>query len=87
MEDDQKHRHDLQEIKLSALSILERIKSADTADVQNAMMEYAALVDCFYQVEEILAPHQYRAAKQDVEYFMRLVELAIQYAATSDQAQ
>jgi len=42
-------------------------------------------VDRFYQVEEHLAPHQYRAAKQDFEYFIRLVDLAIQYSATSDK--
>jgi hypothetical protein len=85
MEDDQNHRNSLREIKLSALPILERIKSADTVDVQNAMKEYTALVDRFYQVEENLAPQQYSAAKQNFEYFIRLLDLAIQYSVTSDQ--
>lgn len=30
-------------------------------------------------VYEHLAPHQYRVAKQDFEYFMRLLDLAIAY--------
>jgi hypothetical protein len=86
MEDDQSHRNNLQEIKLSALAILVRINSTDTADVQNAMGEYAALVDRFYRDNEnLMAPQQHRAAKQDFEYFMRLLELAIQYSATSGQ--
>jgi hypothetical protein len=80
MEDDQNHRNNLQEIKLSALSILARINSADTVDVQNAMGEYAALVDRFYRDNEhLMAPQQYRVAKTDFEYFMRLLDLAIAY--------
>jgi hypothetical protein len=33
-------------------------------------------VDRFYQVEEHLAPHQYRAAKQDFEYFIRRLDVS-----------
>lgn len=48
MEDDQKHPDNLQEIKLSSLSILERIKSADTVDAQNAMGGYPEVVSWFH---------------------------------------
>ena len=81
MEGDQAYRNNLQEIKLAALSIRGKIDSSDPADVQNAMKEYVSLVDRFYQVEENLAPHQYTAAKQDVEYFFRLLDLAIHHSS------
>jgi hypothetical protein len=73
----------LKEMKITAQGILGRLNGADPGDVQAAMKEYTALVDRFYQVSEYLAPQQYRAAKQDFEYFMRLLELAIQYFGTS----
>ncbi len=31
----------------------------------------------------MMAPTQYEAAKEDFEYFMRLVDLAIQYSVTA----
>lgn len=44
------------------------------------MQEYAVLVDRFYEANEhLMAPQQYRAAKVDSEYFLRLLDLAIQY--------
>jgi hypothetical protein len=67
-------------MKLMALSIREKLDSSNPADIQNAMKEYAALVDRFYQVEENLAPHQYKAAQKDFEYFMRLLDLAIHHS-------
>jgi hypothetical protein len=51
------------------------------------MPEYSALVDCFYQANEhLMAPQQYRTAKVDFEYFLQLLELAIQYSATGEQS-
>lgn len=44
MQDDSTSVKALQEMKLTALRILETLKSADAVDVQNAMKEYAALV-------------------------------------------
>ena len=76
MEDNPNIINSLKDIKLSALGILERLNGTDPGDVQAAMTVYSALVDRFYQVCEHLAPHQYRVAKQDFEYFMRLLELA-----------
>lgn len=88
MEDDQAHQNNLQEIKLSALSIMERLKSSDTGDIEDAMKEYAALVDRFYEANDhLMAPQQYRTAKEDFEYFMRLLDLAIHYLPTKDQGQ
>ena len=77
MEDNQNIINSLKDIKLSAQGILERLNGTDPGDVQTAMTEYSTLVDRFYQVCEHLAPHQYKAAKQDFEYFMRLVDLAM----------
>jgi len=52
------------------------------------MQEYSAFVDRFYHIEsEHLAPQQYVEAKKDIEYFMRLLELAIQYEATGVQCE
>jgi hypothetical protein len=86
MEDDQNHRDNLQKIKLSALSILERLNSSDNVDVQNAMTEYTALVDRFYQDNEnLMVPEQYRAARQDFEYFLRLLDLALHYYSAASE--
>lgn len=64
------------EMKNSALSILERIKSGDVGEAQQPMQEYTALVDRFCQANEhLMAPQQYEAAKVDFEYFLRLLEL------------
>lgn len=44
-------------MKISALSILEKIKNDDAGEVQDALQEYSALVDQFYQANELfIAP-------------------------------
>jgi phosphatidylserine/phosphatidylglycerophosphate/cardiolipin synthase-like enzyme len=87
MEGDQDSGDDPQEIALVALSIRKKLDSSNPADVQNAMAEYLALVDCFYQgYEHLMAPQQYRVAKQDFEYFMRLLDLAIHYSPMGSQS-
>ena len=74
----------LEEMKISALRIMEKIKSNDTEEAQGAMQQYAALVDRFYQVNaEFMAPGQYVKAKDDANYFIHLLDLAIGYSATS----
>ena len=76
------------EMKASALRILEKIRNADADEAQDAMEEYSALVDRFYQANEnFMAPGQYKKAKQDAEYFIHLLDLAIGYAATSGQCE
>lgn len=87
MEDKEKRKDSLQKMKLSALSILERIKSTDNAYDQRAMDEYTSLVKRFYRDNQnLMAPQQYRVARQDFEYFMRLLDLAIHRSATSGQS-
>jgi hypothetical protein len=82
MEDNPNRVSSFQEIRLSAVGLLERLNGTDPGDDQAAMTEYSTLVDRFYQVFEHLVPHQYKAAKQDFEYFMRLLELAIKHEIT-----
>jgi len=67
-------------LKQEALSIYTKLQSPDAEEVKRAMREYLQLVDRFYsENENLMAPRQYEAAKQDFEYFMRLVELAEEY--------
>jgi hypothetical protein len=74
------------EMKISALRILGKIRSDDTQEAQDAMENYVALVDRFYQVNEhFMVSEQCMAAKQDAEYFIHLLDLAIHYSATSVQ--
>ena len=65
MGNNQDNRNHLQEIKLSALSIVGKLDSSDPIDVQNAMQEYIALVDRFYEGnEQFMAPQQYETKKK-----------------------
>ncbi len=58
------------------------------ADIADAMKEYNELVDRFYKsYEHLMAPRQYRLAKEDFEYFMRLLDLAIAYFKNTGPAQ
>jgi prepilin-type N-terminal cleavage/methylation domain-containing protein len=74
-------------IVIAIMGIRKKLDSSNPADVQNAMQEYMALVDRFYQGNEyLMAPEQYEAAKQDFEYFLRLLYLAIHYSPMSGQS-
>lgn len=73
------------EIKLQALRIEPHLEGRDAKGIEQAKATYEDLVDRFYQAEENLAPHQYRAAKKDFEYFMRLVDLAMAYHREADE--
>ena len=78
----------LEGIKNAALGFVEDLNSDDPVTAQASMRGYVALVDRFYQdSEHLMAPLQSRAAREDFEYFVRLLDLAIQYAATSDPRQ
>jgi hypothetical protein len=77
MEDRQRHVERLREIQRSTFDLLTRLRSADEKEWLTILREYFALVDRFDQVSDNLAPHQYRAAKEDAEYFLRLLDLAI----------
>jgi hypothetical protein len=52
----------------------------DERGIEKAKATYGDLVGRFYQEnEEIMVSSQYKAAKKDCEYFMRLLDLAIAY--------
>ena len=54
--------------------------NSDAEEFSSAMKEYEQLVDRFYQENmSYVASQQYKAAKNDFEYFMRLVELSLTY--------
>lgn len=66
----------LREIKLKAL----RIKPYLEGRGEKSKRTYCEIVDRFYQKNEgMMAPLQYEAAKQGFEYFLRLLDLAIEY--------
>ncbi len=68
------------QMKQEALIIYTRLQSSDPVEVKAAMGEYLKLADQFYsENENLMAPRQYEAAKQDFEYFMRLIKLAEEY--------
>ena len=69
----------LHDIKDTAGKLQETLLGSDIEAIKMAEEAWHQLVDRFYQVCEHLAPHQYRVAKQDFEYFMRLVDLAMAY--------
>ena len=70
----------LREIKLKALRIEPYLSRHDERGIEKAQATYEDLVDRFYQEnEDMMAPQQYEAAKKDVEYFMRLVDLAMAF--------
>ena len=76
----------LREIQQSTFVMLTRLKGADDEATQDAVQEYIALVDRFRQVSDHLAPQQYEAAMEDVEYFLRLLDLAVAYEAMGEQS-
>ena len=67
----------LQDIKDTAVRLQETLMGSDIESIRMAEEAWHQLVDRFYQVEENLAPHQYKAAKKDFEYFLRLLDLAM----------
>lgn len=77
-------RHTILEIGEDALEILDRLMSGDTDTIKSAMEDRLRLVDRFYgENEEMIVSSQYEAAKKDVEYFLRLVYLAVEYYRSS----
>lgn len=85
MVDNQSHVIRLREIQRATFMILSRLKDAGAEETQAALQEYVALVDRFREISEHVAPQQYKAAKDDAEYFLRLLDLAIEYFETDDQ--
>jgi len=68
-------------IKESALFLIDSLVSENAFEVMMARTQLSILVDRFYQEnKDFIAPQQYGAAKRDFEYFLVLVELAIEHA-------
>ncbi|MBW2545342.1 MAG: hypothetical protein JRD43_07820 [Deltaproteobacteria bacterium] len=68
------------QMKQEAQSIYTKLQSSNPVEVKAAMGEYLKLVDRFYEENKYhLAPQQGATAKKDFEYFMRLIELAVEY--------
>lgn len=72
-------------MKQEALNIHNKLQSFDPAEVKAAMKEYEQLVARFYnENRNRMAPEQYEAAKQDLEYFSSLIDLAVAYHKEKD---
>ena len=52
----------------------------DLTEVKAAIESYGQLVNRFYEInKDILAKQQYMTAKVDFDYFLRILELAIEH--------
>jgi hypothetical protein len=67
----------LQDIKDTAARLQETLMGADLESIRKAEKAFQQLVDQFYQEnEDMMAPQQYRDAKDDPDYFLVLIQLA-----------
>lgn len=85
MEDSQGSIRSLREIQRSTFSVLTKLNDADGKQTQALLEEYTLLVDHFNASSEHLAPQKHWVAKEDEEYFLRLIDLAIADLETSDK--
>lgn len=77
---------DLKEILLSVKSLEDDLNSSDETRANAAQKRYHKILNEFYaDNEEMLAPQQYKIAKQDCEYFLRLITLAIAYCEVEEK--
>jgi len=59
------------------LRLLQDRSLKDRESLQTFQTTYMLLLDRFYaENEDMMSPQQYEAAKQDIGYFMQLVDLA-----------
>jgi hypothetical protein len=69
-----------QEIKDTAVRLLETLMGADIESIRMAEEALQKLVGRFFREnEDMMASTQHEAAEKDFEYFMRLVDLALAY--------
>ena len=67
----------LNDLLITILSIQKELKGSDIEKVKAAQEAYQELLDDFYEeYQDKMAPHQYRAAKDDPDYFSVLIQLA-----------
>jgi len=70
----------VQDIKATAERLEETLMGTDVKAIKIAETALSQLIDRFYQEnEDMLTPLQHRIARQDYEYFMRLLDLALAY--------
>ena len=75
---------DIRKALLELISVQDSIADDDEA-IRTIQKPYERLVDRFYrETHEFLAYQQYKAAKEDPEYFMQLVLLAHQHFKDED---
>ena len=67
----------LNDLLITVLCIQKELTGSDTEKVKVAQEAYQEFLDDFYEeYQDKMAPHQYRAAKNDPDYFSVLIQLA-----------
>jgi hypothetical protein len=67
----------LKDLLVTILSIQKELAGSDVKKVENAQEAYQELLDRFYEkYQDMVAPQQYEAAKDDPDYFIVLIRLA-----------
>jgi hypothetical protein len=75
-------------IKQSAIILKPSLESEDPEEIKEARQGYKDLLDSFYaEVSDYMPLSQYKAAKRDFEYFLRLIDLALAYFADGMEAE
>ena len=76
----------LEDIKYEALFIQEQLVATDPGKVLAAYEKFQALVDRFYsENKDIVTERQYRAARDNYDYFIILVETALNRLAAETE--
>ena len=70
--------HKVQTVKAAVLCIAASLEDINPHTVRNAMEKYLDVVDCFYEdFGHLLAPQQYQRAREDMGYFLQLVDVTM----------
>jgi hypothetical protein len=78
--------YSLKDIKYSALFIQEQLVGTETEKVRAAYESFQALVDRFYsENRELVSERQYRACRDNYDFFMILLEATINGCITQDE--
>jgi hypothetical protein len=67
----------LQDLLVTILCIQKELRGSDAEKIKAAQEAYQELLDGFYEeYQDKMPPQQYKAAKDDPEYFLVLIQLA-----------